>query len=499
MYETGGAFPTPGPSAWASGPTTNLGATYQAWGQDFPTYGGAFITKCNANSLTPFVELEPWESGPGWNTTVLFSDITNGTWDSWLTGIGTFIAGTGKPVILTFGHEMNVSGQYPWSQGDTGSGPGGGALPASQWITTWNYVRNKVNSTANGYALWMWACSAWTGGTTVDPSPWWPGASNVDMVGIDGYPNTQYGASLGTFTGQLGPTVTAIRNHGWTAPIYIAETNLAQMVASGGESITSFVADMHAAGISGILEFEDAAWNLPQMSGAQWNEYNAAVATLTASSGTASTATAFSPAAGDLVLVMVSWMFASPGPVATLSCQDSDGNSYTSAVQLENSYDAVISAIFTYEYPSAPGPVTLHVTCSSTAAADCLVSPRVISGQAAAPVGATVTTDPSGSETAITASITTTTAGSLVYIAGGATSGCTLTPASGTAAIASFAGNQEAANAVTSLPTGTPGPVTVGWTASPASPFGYGIAAAEILPGSSSGSGGGGLLMVSVA
>ncbi|HEY0934802.1 MAG TPA: hypothetical protein VGD91_13795, partial [Trebonia sp.] len=136
----------------------------------------------------------------------------------------------------------------------------------------------KINSTAGGLALWMWACSAWTGGTTIDPSPWWPGASYVDMVGIDGYPTTKYGASLGTFSGQIQQTVTAIRALGWTSPIFLAETNLAQMVASGGESIAGFVADMHTAGISGILEFEDAAWALPQMTSAQWAAYNTAVA-----------------------------------------------------------------------------------------------------------------------------------------------------------------------------------------------------------------------------
>ena len=322
MYLTNGAFPTPGPSAWASGPTTNLTATYVGWGFDVPTYITAFINKCNSNGLIPFIELEPWTPTP-----VLFSDITGGTWDSWLASVGSAIAASGKAVILTFAHEMNVSGQYPWSQGDTGSGPGGGALTPAEWIQGWNYVRSKINSTANGFALFMWACSAWTGGTTVDPSPWWPGSTNVDMVGIDGYPSTQYGQALGTFAGQLQPTVTAIRNLGWSNPIYISETNLAQMVSTGGESITNFVADMFKAGISGILEFEDASWHLSPMTSAQWAEYNNAITTYygtpgggggggtTPSSGFAAvgqafsaTSTAFSvtPAAvGDFILCEV--------------------------------------------------------------------------------------------------------------------------------------------------------------------------------------------------
>lgn len=290
MYETAGAFPTPGASAWPSGPTTNLTATYMAWGQDIPTYVEPFVAECNSNGLVPFVELEPWESGTSWDTTVLFSAITGGTWDSWLEQLGTYIASTGKPCILTFAHEMNVSGQYPWSQGMTGSGPGGGALTAAEWIAGWTYVKNKVNSTAAGYALWMWACNAFTGGTSISPAAYWPSSALPDMVGIDGYPSTEYGSSLGTFAGQIEPTVSIIRGLGWSNPIFISETNLCQMADGGtdnsvsppvtfgpGQSITAFVAAMYAAGISGILEFEDASWDLPTMSTAQWLEYNTAI------------------------------------------------------------------------------------------------------------------------------------------------------------------------------------------------------------------------------
>ena len=274
MYQANGAFPTPGPSAWPSGPATNLSATYAAWGQDWAGYGDSFIKKCNANGLVPFVELEPWHSGPNWNVTPLFSDITGGKWDSWLEEIGNSIAGSKKTCILTFAHEFNVSGQYPWAQGMKGSGSGGGALTPDEWIQGWKYVQAKVNSAANGLARWMWAPNSFTGGTTVDPSPWWPGISNVDMVGIDAYPTTQYGAALGTFAGQVGPTVKIVRGLGWTDPIFISETNLAQMVSSGGEPIAKFVADMKAANVSGILEFEDG---LPQMTAAQWTEYNTAM------------------------------------------------------------------------------------------------------------------------------------------------------------------------------------------------------------------------------
>lgn len=287
MYQTGGAFPTPGPSAWPSGPTTNMTAEYFAWYSGFETDVASFISECSSNSLLPYVELEPWYASGSATVAVEFTSITGGSYDTPLEAVGTAIASSGKPCILTFAHEMNVSGQYPWSQGDTGSGPGGGALTAAEWITGWAYVKAKVNSTANGLALWMWACSAFTGGTSISPAAYWPSSALPDMVGIDGYPSTQYGTNLGTFSGQIQPTVTIIRGLGWTSGIFISETNLAQM-ANGplvdgtqyppGESITSFVANMYTAGISGILEFEDATWDEPEMTSEQWDEYNAAIA-----------------------------------------------------------------------------------------------------------------------------------------------------------------------------------------------------------------------------
>jgi hypothetical protein len=291
MYNANGAFPTPGASAWNSGPTTNITGAYFGFYSGFQSDVASFISKCNSNSLVPFVELEPWFQSGSSVVAVLFSAITGGSYDTALTAIGSAIAASSTPVILTFAHEFNVSGQYPWAQNANatlgsgkGSGTGGADLTASQWIAGWTYVKNKVNSTAGGNALWMWACSAFTGGTTISPSAYWPSSALPQMVGIDGYPDTTYGQVLGTFAGQIQPTVSIIRGLGWTNPIYISETNLAQMVASGGETITNFVADMFNAGISGIFEFEESYE--PDMTAAQWNEYNTAVATYYGTTGT---------------------------------------------------------------------------------------------------------------------------------------------------------------------------------------------------------------------
>jgi len=155
---------------------------------------------------------------------------------------------------------------------------GGCNTSASQWISAWKSVVTNVNSTAGQNAYWMWAPNADTGGTTQSPAPWWPGSGYVDMVGIDGYPDTQWGAQFGTFSGEFGPAFSDIRGAGWNGPIFISETNLARLDSSGYESMTGFINDLFNAGGTGVLEFEDPSWNAPTMTSQQWTELDNAIA-----------------------------------------------------------------------------------------------------------------------------------------------------------------------------------------------------------------------------
>ena len=118
------------------------------------------------------------------------------------------------------------------------------------------------------------APNADTGGSTTDPTPWWPGSSHVDLVGVDGYPDTQYGSQFGTFSGEFGQTFTEIRNLGYTGGIFISETDLAPLDGSGYQTIPQFISALCAAGGTGFLEFEDGT---AAMTSTQWTEANTAL------------------------------------------------------------------------------------------------------------------------------------------------------------------------------------------------------------------------------
>jgi hypothetical protein len=255
----------------------NVAPTYLSWGQGLPT---TFMNSAYSQGATPYVEIEPWQQGPNWSQSVFpsFSAVTsNGdagdtncsldgsTYDTscatWLADVGQSIASYGHPVVLTFAHEFNVNGQYPWAVGMKNGSCGSSPCTPSQWIAAWDEVQSIVDANAGGNAFWLWAPNADTGGDTTaggttDPSPWWPGASSVDLVGVDGYPDTTYASQFGTFSGEFGPTFSEIRNLGWTGGIFISETNLSPLDSSGYETVPQFISDLCTAGGTGFLEWE---------------------------------------------------------------------------------------------------------------------------------------------------------------------------------------------------------------------------------------------------
>ena len=254
-----------------AGQRPNVASTYLFWGGSFPA---SFASQAQSAGATPFVEIEPWQGGGpgGCSYSSHFPAMTtigaNGVAISrYLGALGSAIASFGHPVIITFAREFNVSGQYPWAQGDCEG------TTAAQWIKAWDTVRSDIDATAGGLAHFMWAPGADTGGTTIDPTPYWPGASQVDMVGVEGFPSTQWGSQLGTFSGVFGPVFHEI--HALTRlPIFIAETNLAPLDGSGYQSLPGFISDLCSNGGDGLLQFQQTQ----TLSSTQWGELDNALA-----------------------------------------------------------------------------------------------------------------------------------------------------------------------------------------------------------------------------
>src|ERR1700691_3734185 len=113
-----------------SGQSPDVANYYLDWGTSYPQ---SFFSPAQSAGATAFLEIEPWISSQGTDTcsgsgpTMTTIGANGSAIQSYAKSIGSAIASAGKPVIVTFAHEFNVSGQYPWAQGDCEG------TTASQW------------------------------------------------------------------------------------------------------------------------------------------------------------------------------------------------------------------------------------------------------------------------------------------------------------------------------------------------------------------------------
>jgi hypothetical protein len=107
--------------------------------------------------------------------------IVAGNYDSTIQQIARYAAGS---AIMRFASEMN-EGSYSWGIASSGSG-----FTASQYIAMWDHVRSvwRAQETSSGYSHcpWLWDPNV-SGGGTYPFSSCYPGDSECEFVGLDGY------------------------------------------------------------------------------------------------------------------------------------------------------------------------------------------------------------------------------------------------------------------------------------------------------------------------
>ncbi len=130
-----------------------------------------------ANRL-PMITLESWPwDWNGMDRDTLFQDIVAGKYDATLQRIFQVMQQQGPPtILLRWGHEMEMVGQYPWAQEDS-----------SAYIAAYRYVANVARRTGTDNLLWVWSPA---GNRTA--KAYWPGDNYVDFVGVSIYATKEW-------------------------------------------------------------------------------------------------------------------------------------------------------------------------------------------------------------------------------------------------------------------------------------------------------------------
>lgn len=179
--------------------TPNLIGYYSGWAEPFAT---SFAEMVHRHGLIPFVQIDP--------SLASVAAIAAGTYDPYLRLYADSVRDYGHQVVIGFGHEMNAS-WYSWGYGRT---------PASTFAAAWRHIVTLFRREGADNVTWLWTIQADQRGTGPIES-WWPGASYVTWVGIDGY----YYHPSDTFTRLFGPTIAGIRAF-TNDPILLSETSV---------------------------------------------------------------------------------------------------------------------------------------------------------------------------------------------------------------------------------------------------------------------------------
>jgi hypothetical protein len=201
--------------ATSVGVSPNLIGQYVTWGRPFDTM--AATNALNSGALY-YMVWEPFSPS--------VASIAGGASDAYITQFAQAVHAFGKPVALSFGHEMNGN-WYPWGVKQT---------TAAQFKAAWRHIHDLFTQAGATNVVWVWNPNVILALPDVQLEPYWPGDSYVDWVGLTAYFGV---AGPHTFDGLYGATITEVKQF-TTKPFIIAETAV-QTSASDLASINSLI------------------------------------------------------------------------------------------------------------------------------------------------------------------------------------------------------------------------------------------------------------------
>jgi mannan endo-1,4-beta-mannosidase len=214
----------------ATGVSPGVVLYYSQWMEPFRA---SFAKDVADNGAVPLVQINP--------DGVSVAAIAAGKYDGYLGSYASAVRAFRRPVILSFGHEMNGY-WYSWGNLNT---------PAPVFVAAWRHIVRLFRSQGADNVTWMWTVNTIHPRANVpNPARWWPGSSYVNWVGIDGY----YATSSNTFAPLFGPTITAVRTF-TRDPILIAETAAAPNTNQAAK-IADLFAGVRLYGLLGFVWFD---------------------------------------------------------------------------------------------------------------------------------------------------------------------------------------------------------------------------------------------------
>jgi mannan endo-1,4-beta-mannosidase len=213
----------------ATGAKVSYVLSYSAFPGPFNT---GFANLVSSHGSIPVIQILPYDTS--------LQQIAAGAYDSSLRSYAAEAKAFGKPVILSFAPEANGD-WYTWGYGETSP---------STWVAAWRHVVTVFRQQGASNVTWMWTMnSPFPGSEPV--SAYWPGASYVGIIGLDGY----YATQSNTFDSLFGTVIGQVRKF-TSKPVLISETAIGPV--AGASEVTSLFAGAEADHLMGLIWFDQA-------------------------------------------------------------------------------------------------------------------------------------------------------------------------------------------------------------------------------------------------
>jgi mannan endo-1,4-beta-mannosidase len=171
--------------AAATGLPVRMSLYYSAWNDPFQIN---LATWAAGSGALPFVQMMPVKTS--------LATIAAGGYDGYLRAYAGAVRAYRAPVVIGFAPEMN-GGWYGWGAGHTS--------PAV-YVAAWRHVVDVLRRAGASNAIFLWTVNS-VNATHAPLEQWWPGASYVTWIGIDGY----YYRPTDTFGSVFGSTLADLR------------------------------------------------------------------------------------------------------------------------------------------------------------------------------------------------------------------------------------------------------------------------------------------------
>jgi hypothetical protein len=199
--------------------------------------------------------------------------IVRGRYDSYVRRAAKSALAWGHPILLRFAHEMNGT-WYPWGGAADGNTP-------RLYKAAWRHLVGIFRATGAKNVKWMWAPNV-EGGDQYPFTRYYPGDSQVDWVGLDGF-NWAKSGEWQSFTDIFGDSYDTLSRIS-SRPVIIPETGSSQ---SGGDK-AAWVASALRREIPRFPRIRAVVWFSDKVSGVDFRVDSSAAALRAYRSGIAS-------------------------------------------------------------------------------------------------------------------------------------------------------------------------------------------------------------------